>query len=98
VTDKIDADLQVFVHDPLYLWGITAGKVKKWSKGDTATVRPAPNMKAERAVGRVNTKLRGLDWGESEPLSVEGQVEQLLQEAMDPARLSRHYVGWSAWC
>ena len=28
---------------------------------------------------------------------MEGQVQQLLQEAADPDRLCRMYVGWAAW-
>ena len=35
--------------------------------------------------------------GEGEARSVEGQVQQLLQEAADPDRLCRMYVGWAAW-
>ncbi|GIL62720.1 hypothetical protein Vafri_16889, partial [Volvox africanus] len=31
------------------------------------------------------------------PLNVEGQVRALLAEAQDPNRLSRMYMGWSAW-
>jgi serine-protein kinase ATM len=28
---------------------------------------------------------------------VEGQVQQLLQEAQDPDKLCKMFVGWSAW-
>jgi ataxia telangiectasia mutated family protein len=29
---------------------------------------------------------------------VEGQVQQLLQDAQDHDKLCRMYVGWQAWC
>jgi hypothetical protein len=35
--------------------------------------------------------------GEGEAKSVEGQVQQLLQEAQDPDRLCRMFVGWASW-
>ena len=35
--------------------------------------------------------------GEGEAKSVEGQVQQLLQEAQDPDRLCRLFVGWAPW-
>lgn len=53
------------------------------------------NADAERAVLRVKQKLEGLDGGEGEPRSVAAQVNALLQEARDPERLCRMYVGWS---
>ena len=66
---------------------------------DDAGAGEAPaDVDARYAVGRVSAKLRGLDFQEGEPLSVEGTVEQLLQRATDPVRLSHHYVGWSSWC
>lgn len=35
--------------------------------------------------------------GEGEARGVEGQVQQLLQEAMDPGNLCRMYIGWAPW-
>ena len=35
--------------------------------------------------------------GEGAPRGVEGQVQQLLQDAQDPANLCRMYAGWAAW-
>ena len=34
---------------------------------------------------------------EGEARGVEGQVQQLLADAQDPDKLSRHYIGWQAW-
>jgi phosphatidylinositol kinase/protein kinase (PI-3 family) len=58
---------------------------------------PPQNLDAKHAVDRVGAKLRGLDFQDGEPLSVEGTVEQLIQQATDPARLCRLFVGWSSW-
>ncbi len=55
------------------------------------------NADAERAVLRVKQKLEGVDGDEGEPRGVEGQVQALLQEAQDPERLCRMYVGWAAY-
>jgi ataxia telangiectasia mutated family protein len=53
------------------------------------------NADAERALLRVRQKLDGID--DSEPRSVEGQVQQLIQDARDPDKLCRLFVGWAPW-
>ena len=50
---------------------------------------------ATRTLMRVNAKLQGIEYGE--PLSVEGQVNQLIHEAKDPERLARLFVGWGPY-
>lgn len=50
------------------------------------------NAMAERALSRVALKLQGLDKGVV--TSVEGQVNGLIQQAMDPSRMSRMFYGW----
>lgn len=35
--------------------------------------------------------------GAAEAIGIEGQVQQLLQQAMDPEQLSQMYAGWAAW-
>eukprot|EP01133_Synstelium_polycarpum_P004009 gene4009-4642_t len=42
-------------------------------------------------------KIQGNPEGVGLTLSIEGQVNQLIQEATDPKRLSEMYVGWAAW-
>jgi serine-protein kinase ATM len=100
------ACVQVLVHNPLYHWALSADKAsKRQSKqqavedddGPAASGEVVGNADAGRAVARVSAKLRGLDWGEQEPLSVQGQVEQLLLEATDPQLLCQHFVGWAPW-
>jgi ataxia telangiectasia mutated family protein len=69
------------------------------------SVAPAPesgelqgvvqNADAERALLRVRQKLGGIEDGELR--SIEGQVQQLIQDARDPDKLCRLYPGWAAW-
>lgn len=49
---------------------------------------------AERALLRLKQKLQGIEEGST--TSVEGQVSMLIQEATDPANLSRLFNGWQA--
>lgn len=102
--------MQVFVHDPLLHWQPTPAKVAK-TRGARRTsghasdhdddpalhLPPEVNINAEVAVGRVQTKLKGLDFEQSEPLSVQGQVDLLLVRAMDPNKLGEMFHGWAAW-
>jgi serine-protein kinase ATM len=53
------------------------------------------NVDAERVLLRIRQKLEGIESGEGEASGVEGQVRRLIQEATDPDRLSRMYVGWA---
>jgi phosphatidylinositol kinase/protein kinase (PI-3 family) len=99
--------MQVFVHDPLLQWQMTARKVTKKQHArereggdgahDVGVGIVVGNLNAQQAISRVQVKLKGLDFGEGEPLSVQGQVDQLLVQAMDQDRLSRMYAGWAAW-
>jgi phosphatidylinositol kinase/protein kinase (PI-3 family) len=53
------------------------------------------NREAERALIRVKEKLQGYEDGTY--LSVEGQVNLLIQTAKDPNLLCLLYPGWSPW-
>ncbi|XP_024426571.2 serine-protein kinase ATM isoform X2 [Desmodus rotundus] len=53
------------------------------------------NKVAERVLMRLQEKLKGVE--EGTVLSVGGQVNLLLQQAMDPKNLSRLFPGWKAW-
>jgi serine-protein kinase ATM len=50
------------------------------------------NESAKRTLLRLGQKLRGVEKGT--PLSVNGQVNLLIQQAMDPTNLCRMYQGW----
>nr|XP_021385049.1 serine-protein kinase ATM isoform X1 [Lonchura striata domestica]XP_021385050.1 serine-protein kinase ATM isoform X1 [Lonchura striata domestica] len=53
------------------------------------------NKVAERVLMRLQEKLKGVE--EGTVLSVGGQVNLLIQQAMDPKNLSRLYHGWKSW-
>lgn len=53
------------------------------------------NKVAERVLIRLQEKLKGVE--EGTVLSVGGQVNLLIQQAMDPKNLSRLFPGWQAW-
>ncbi len=53
------------------------------------------NKVAERVLLRLQEKLKGVE--EGTVLSVDGQVNLLIQQAMDPKNLSRLFPGWQAW-
>ena len=53
------------------------------------------NKMAERVLLRVVQKLNGMEGGHH--LSIEGQVNTLIQQARDPDRLSRVFPGWQPY-
>ncbi|XP_077468061.1 serine-protein kinase ATM [Stigmatopora argus] len=53
------------------------------------------NKVAERVLLRLQDKLKGVEGGTV--LCVSGQVNLLIQQAMDPKNLSRLFPGWQAW-
>ncbi|KAJ8257146.1 hypothetical protein COCON_G00192980 [Conger conger] len=53
------------------------------------------NQVAERVLLRLQEKLKGVEG--AAVLSVSGQVNLLIQQAMDPKNLSRLFPGWQAW-
>ena len=53
------------------------------------------NKMAERVLLRLQEKLEGIEDGV--PLSVSGQVNQLIQEATDPSNLCLLFPGWQSW-
>lgn len=75
--------LETFLYDPTTDF---IGKKKK-----TASIIPDT---PEGVLDAIRTKVRGLLPGESVPLSVEGHVHLLIQEATDAFNLARMYIGW----
>ncbi|MCO5564110.1 hypothetical protein L7F22_017766 [Adiantum nelumboides] len=53
------------------------------------------NKDAARALMRVKQKLDGYEGGDMR--SIEGQVQQLIQDAQDSDKLCQMYPGWGAW-
>ncbi|PWW75517.1 hypothetical protein C7212DRAFT_358109 [Tuber magnatum] len=80
--------LETFIHDP------AVDMVKKAKrKPVNAKIPDTPKAVLES----IRSKLQGLHRDETMPLSVEGQVQQLLKEAVDPANLCVMYIGWCAF-
>ena len=75
--------LETFLYDPTTDF---IGKKRK-----TASIIPDT---PEGVLEAIRTKVRGLLPGESVPLSVEGHVHLLIQEATDANNLARMYIGW----
>ncbi|KAL5723782.1 non-specific serine/threonine protein kinase [Ranunculus cassubicifolius] len=96
--------IEVFIHDPLYKWALSPLKALQIQKeGDDEDVDGLEdsggvyegNKDAARALMRVKQKLDGYEEGEMR--SVHGQVQQLIQDAIDPDRLCQMFPGWGAW-
>jgi ataxia telangiectasia mutated family protein len=103
--------LQVFLHDPLYQWTLSPLQAlqkqqgrnqqqqqkqqQRQQKQQIHDTQPG-NRDAHRALMRIKQKLQGFENGEV--LGVEGHVAMLINEARDPNKLAKLYVGWSPWC
>lgn len=96
--------IEVFIHDPLYKWALSPLKAlqrQKETEDDMETSwedsqdEYEGNKDAARALMRVKQKLDGYEDGEMR--SVHGQVQQLIQDAIDPERLCHMFPGWGAW-
>ncbi|XP_057808840.1 LOW QUALITY PROTEIN: serine/threonine-protein kinase ATM [Salvia miltiorrhiza] len=97
--------IEVFIHDPLYKWALSPLKAMQRQKDiddnlddsleDSEEDAYEGNKDAARALLRVKQKLDGYEDGEMR--SVHGQVQQLVQDAIDPDRLCHMFPGWAAW-
>nr|XP_053640480.1 serine/threonine-protein kinase ATR-like [Cherax quadricarinatus] len=91
--DALMSVLRPFIHDPLV----------EWSRGDKSAKNTGEinNEKAQmhvsniehRLSGQIRTKARGPNL----PLSVEGQVNSLIEEATNIDNLCQMYIGWAAY-
>ena len=84
--DTLMTILETFLHDPTTDF---IGKKKK-------AVTLVPDT-PEGVLESVRNKVRGLLPMESVPLSVEGYVQALIQQATDPFKLASMYIGWCAF-
>ncbi|KAL1301669.1 hypothetical protein AAFC00_005888 [Neodothiora populina] len=78
--------LETFVYDPTTDF---VGRKKR-------TIPGVPDTPQE-VLDSVSGKLRGFLKGESVPLSVEGHVDALITQAVDPWNLCQMYIGWCAF-
>lgn len=84
--DTLMTILETFLYDPTTDF---IGKKKK----HVGIVPDTP----EGVLENVRNKVRGLLPNESVPLSVEGYVQELIQQATDPWKLASMYIGWCAF-
>uniref|UniRef100_A0A2C9VRS0 Serine/threonine-protein kinase ATM n=1 Tax=Manihot esculenta TaxID=3983 RepID=A0A2C9VRS0_MANES len=96
--------VEVFIHDPLYKWALSPLKALQRQKDldddletclEDSQDQYEGNKDAARALMRVKQKLDGYEEGELR--SINGQVQQLIQDAIDPERLCQMFPGWGAW-
>ncbi|XP_051160028.1 serine-protein kinase ATM-like [Leptopilina boulardi] len=93
--------LQVLLYDPLFIWSISSTKAFKFQNSSSMESTSSDtgafeiNKFANRALLRVQQKLQGVEDGVT--LSVEGQVESLIQQARDPSNLCLLFHGWQAY-
>lgn len=76
--------LETFIHDPLVEWS----KSRKYSRTEQ------DNVFAVKSLAVIERKLTGIVQ-DGIPLSVEGQVQELIQQATSIDNLSQMYVGWA---
>lgn len=75
--------LEAFIYDPT----LDLQRDKK-RKSDVVKLNPTS------VVESIRRKVKGLLPDESIPLGVEGQVEELIKQAVDPKNLASMYIGW----
>ncbi|XP_075055005.1 serine-protein kinase ATM [Mixophyes fleayi] len=109
--DALLTIVEVLLYDPLFDWTMNPLKALYLQQDEAelnATLPEDPecnrntcsdtqsfNKVAERVLLRLQEKLKGVE--EGTVLTAEGQVNLLIQQAMDPKNLSRLFPGWKAW-
>jgi serine/threonine-protein kinase ATR len=82
--------LEAFVYDPTL--DLLSKKPEKKRKDGSS----APQT-AQGVLDTIQRKVKGLLAGESVPLSVEGQVDTLIDQATNPKFLAGMYIGWCSF-
>ena len=83
--------LEAFIYDPtLDLQRFDRKQQRKQQQNDPSAIKLNP----QAVVDSIRRKVRGLLPDESIPLGVEGQVEELIKQAVDPRNLTAMYIGW----
>ncbi|CAJ0954497.1 unnamed protein product [Ranitomeya imitator] len=109
--DALLTIVEVLLYDPLFDWTMNPLKALYLQQDEAelnATFQEDPecnrnssndtqsfNKVAERVLLRLQEKLKGVE--EGTVLNAEGQVNLLIQKAMDPKNLSKLFPGWKAW-
>jgi serine/threonine-protein kinase ATR len=91
--DALTNVLTTFVHDPLLEWSSPKNKMRP-PGASTEIV----NETAMATIRNIENRLKGIDKKHKGPsLSVEGQVEKLINEATSLDNLSAMYIGWAPY-
>jgi serine/threonine-protein kinase ATR len=85
--------LEAFVYDPTLDLLAKKNERKKKEREGLALVPET----AQGVLDNIRRKVRGLLAGESVPLGVEGQVDELIKQAVNPKNLAAMYIGWCAF-
>jgi ataxia telangiectasia mutated family protein len=90
--------LDVFRYDPLYTWTVSPLKMvnlqRDEDQGNDAQLYRSSQSEENDEAG---IALFGIRKKLSASISVEGQVQELINQAMDPRNLCRMFPGWQAW-
>ncbi|XP_072313429.1 serine/threonine-protein kinase ATR [Eucyclogobius newberryi] len=90
--------LKTFLHDPLVEWSKQAKGLTKIQVNETGEI---VNEKAKTHVCDIEQRLQGVIKSRNKvlglPLSIEGHVHYLIQEATDDKLLCQMYLGWGPY-
>ncbi|XP_045917946.1 serine/threonine-protein kinase ATR isoform X1 [Micropterus dolomieu] len=90
--------LKTFLHDPLVEWSKQAKGLCKAQANETGEI---VNEKAKTHVCDIDQRLQGVIKSRNKvlglPLSIEGHVHYLIQEATDDKLLCQMYLGWGPY-
>ncbi|GFU19135.1 hypothetical protein NPIL_402701 [Nephila pilipes] len=93
--DALMSVLRPFVHDPLVEWSRSKHSKAQHDSGEITNEQGLTHVKdielRLHGIIKYKNKQQGL------PLSIEGQVNHLIQEAVDIRNLSQMYIGWAAY-
>lgn len=96
--------LEVLLYDPMYAWTLSTSQAQRHQLNEEydydqtdETNQDQRDSMASRALLRVQAKLKGQADDTTGYSSVEGQVEYLIQTAMNTSLLSRLFKGWQAY-
>ncbi|EEB05355.1 ATR checkpoint kinase Rad3 [Schizosaccharomyces japonicus yFS275] len=80
--------LESFLYDPLVEWN---------RRGQNSLSGGLEQNEATQVLAKIRRKLQGYIGEEPLPLSVEGQVQELIKEAVSSDNLVQMYIGWAAY-
>ncbi|XP_025077039.1 serine/threonine-protein kinase ATR-like isoform X1 [Pomacea canaliculata] len=98
-TDPLMSVLKPFIYDPLVEWSKPTSRDRRLNQA--AETGEITNEQALTCVQNIEDRLRGILKLKSKarglPLSIEGHVKYLIQEATDEKNLCQMYIGWAAF-